>query len=227
MLRFNLFTSTEESGMFNANETMVRALQYLGRAAAQGYAPARIRLGDYYYYGLGTDVDFTSAASHYRVAADQLHNAQAMFNLGFMHEQGLGMKQVRSSCPSQLHNFMFPPPGHPLGETVLRHGGRHEHRCQSARGPCSCQAVRHAWPRVFHGDRLGRVGSLARAIHVPRTRLGLVPYHNAARPARARHLPEEAPALTGSCKMSFVFLFREKFSLFLRSRFSGAACVGL
>jgi len=83
----------KESDLFNVNETMVRALQYLGRAAAQGYAPARVRLGDYFYYGWGTDVDFTTAAVHYRIASDQLHSAQAMFNLGFMHEQGLGMKQ--------------------------------------------------------------------------------------------------------------------------------------
>lgn len=27
------------------------------------------------------------------MASDQQHNAQAMFNLGYMHEQGLGMKQ--------------------------------------------------------------------------------------------------------------------------------------
>jgi len=84
----------EESDLFNVNETMVRALQYLSRAAAQGYAPARVRLGDYYYYGWGTEVDFSSAAVHYRIASDQLHSAQAMFNLGYMHEQGLGMKQV-------------------------------------------------------------------------------------------------------------------------------------
>lgn len=83
----------KETDLFNVNETMVRALQYLGRAAAQGYAPARVRLGDYYYYGWGTDVDFASAAVHYRIASDQLHSAQAMFNLGYMHEQGLGMKQ--------------------------------------------------------------------------------------------------------------------------------------
>jgi len=83
----------KESDLFSVNETMVRALQYLGRAAAQGYAPARVRLGDYFYYGWGTDVDFSAAAVHYRIASDQLHSAQAMFNLGFMHEQGLGMKQ--------------------------------------------------------------------------------------------------------------------------------------
>jgi len=83
----------KESDLFGANETMVRTLQYLGRAAAQGYAPARVRLGDYFYYGWGTEVDFSTAAVHYRIASDQLHSAQAMFNLGFMHEQGLGMKQ--------------------------------------------------------------------------------------------------------------------------------------
>ena len=55
---------------------------------------ARVKLGDYHYYGLGTDVDYESAAAHYRLAFEQQHNAQAMFNLGYMHEQGLGLKQV-------------------------------------------------------------------------------------------------------------------------------------
>lgn len=50
-----------------------------------------MKLGDYYYYGLGTSVDYETAASHYRLASEQQHNAQAMFNLGYMHEQGLGM----------------------------------------------------------------------------------------------------------------------------------------
>lgn len=50
-----------------------------------------MKLGDYYYYGMGTTIDYETAASHYRLASDQQHNAQAMFNLGYMHEQGLGM----------------------------------------------------------------------------------------------------------------------------------------
>lgn len=74
-------------------EDLVRALQYWGKAAAQGYSPAQVKLGDYYYYGLGTHVDYETAASHYRLASDQQHNAQAMFNLGYMHEQGLGLKK--------------------------------------------------------------------------------------------------------------------------------------
>ena len=36
------------------------------RAAAQGYSAARVRLGDYYYYGWGTNIDFETAAYHYR-----------------------------------------------------------------------------------------------------------------------------------------------------------------
>ncbi|GBP96281.1 Protein sel-1 homolog 1 [Eumeta japonica] len=63
------------------------------RAAAQGYSAAQVKLGDYYYYGWGTDIDFEMAASLYRKAAEQQYNAQAMFNLGYMHEKGLGMKQ--------------------------------------------------------------------------------------------------------------------------------------
>ena len=70
-----------------------------------------MRLGDYFYYGWGTDVDYETAAGHYRIASEQQNNAQvrvnilevrriihnstiqAMFNLGYMHELGLGMRR--------------------------------------------------------------------------------------------------------------------------------------
>lgn len=80
-----------EVQMMSYIEGLVRALLYWGRAAAQGYSAAQVKLGDYHYYGLGTNVDYETAASHYRLASEQQHNAQAMFNLGYMHEQGLGM----------------------------------------------------------------------------------------------------------------------------------------
>ena len=63
------------------------------RAAAKGYSAARLRLGDYYYYGWGSDVDYETAAGNYRIASEQQNNAQAMFNLGHMHELGLGMRR--------------------------------------------------------------------------------------------------------------------------------------
>ncbi|XP_007890488.1 protein sel-1 homolog 1 isoform X6 [Callorhinchus milii] len=69
------------------------ALIYWNRAAVQGYSYARIKLGDYHYYGYGTLVDYETAAIHYRLAAEQQHSAQAMFNLAYMYEHGLGTEQ--------------------------------------------------------------------------------------------------------------------------------------
>ncbi len=51
-------------------------LLLLNNVAVQGYSAARVRLGDYYYYGWGTDVDYETAASHYRIASEQQNNAQ-------------------------------------------------------------------------------------------------------------------------------------------------------
>lgn len=42
----------------------------------QGYSAARVRLGDYYYYGWGTTIDYETAAAHYRIASEQQNNAQ-------------------------------------------------------------------------------------------------------------------------------------------------------
>jgi len=44
----------------------VRVFFFRTRAAAQGYSAARVKLGDYYYYGWGTNIDFETAAYHYR-----------------------------------------------------------------------------------------------------------------------------------------------------------------
>ena len=60
----------------------------------KGNTAARVKVGDYHYYGYGTEIDYETAAFHYRLASEQQHNAQAMFNLGYMHERGLGMRQV-------------------------------------------------------------------------------------------------------------------------------------
>lgn len=82
---------SEVSELWNKNESLKRALMYWSRAAAQGYAVARVKLGDYHYYGFGTRVDYDSAAHQYRLASENQQNAQALFNLGYMHEQGLGL----------------------------------------------------------------------------------------------------------------------------------------
>ncbi|ESP02809.1 hypothetical protein LOTGIDRAFT_110816, partial [Lottia gigantea] len=82
-----------ESAMFPVTEGYQRALLQFTRAATQGSTIARVKMGDYHYYGYGTEIDYESAAIHYRLATEQQHNAQAMFNLGYMHEYGLGLKQ--------------------------------------------------------------------------------------------------------------------------------------
>ncbi|KAJ8409074.1 hypothetical protein AAFF_G00240950 [Aldrovandia affinis] len=88
-----ILDQTEEANIFSENETYPRALLHWTRAAAQGYMVARIKLGDYHFYGHGTDVDYETAVIHYRLASEQQQSAQAMFNLGYMHEKGLGIKQ--------------------------------------------------------------------------------------------------------------------------------------
>lgn len=95
-LEFNVNSGSNEladSSNGKTKENQIRALQYWSRAANQGYSSAQVKLGDYYYYGWGTEIDYEVAASHYRIASETQHNAQAMFNLGYMHEQGLGMKK--------------------------------------------------------------------------------------------------------------------------------------
>ncbi|KAJ8309472.1 hypothetical protein KUTeg_014346 [Tegillarca granosa] len=74
----NMKLSVGEVGVFNEHETYQRALLQYSRAAAQGSTIARVKMGDYHYYGYGTEIDYESAATHYRVATEQQHNAQAI-----------------------------------------------------------------------------------------------------------------------------------------------------
>lgn len=68
---------------------MLQALAAYQRSAQQGNVAAELKIGDYYFYGLGTAVNYRSAVAHYR-AASEARNAQAMFDLGYMHEHGIG-----------------------------------------------------------------------------------------------------------------------------------------
>lgn len=55
-----------------------------------------MKIGDYHFYGFGTKIDYVTAAVHYNLAATQ-ESAQAMFNLAYMYEHGLGIPKVTSS----------------------------------------------------------------------------------------------------------------------------------
>lgn len=74
------------------------ALMYWTRSANQETSESRVKQGDYYYYGLGTTTlanhtkpDYGKAASCYQYAAEKHHNPLAMWNIGWMHENGVGV----------------------------------------------------------------------------------------------------------------------------------------
>ncbi|KAJ1985030.1 ERAD-associated protein [Dimargaris verticillata] len=69
------------------------ALSAWTRAANQGNLEARVKAGDYYFYGRGTPRDLKKAATCYQVAAENHMNPIAMWNLGWMYENGLGVDQ--------------------------------------------------------------------------------------------------------------------------------------
>jgi len=69
------------------------AIRYYRHASRQGNADASLKVGDAYYYGsAGLPVDFSKAAKYYQSAAEA-RQPQAMFNLGLLHQYGVGLKQ--------------------------------------------------------------------------------------------------------------------------------------
>ncbi|GJJ08477.1 hypothetical protein Clacol_002695 [Clathrus columnatus] len=81
-----------------SNETARIALTHWSRSAAQRNVDALVKVGDYYFYGLGMDKDSESsrlekAASYYHSAASTQVSAVAMWNLGWMYENGIGVTQ--------------------------------------------------------------------------------------------------------------------------------------
>lgn len=69
------------------------ALIYWNRSAEQKNVDSLVKVGDYYLLGLGTQPDAEKAAAAYQAAADTMQSAQAMWNLGWMHENGIGIEQ--------------------------------------------------------------------------------------------------------------------------------------
>ncbi|CAI8593494.1 unnamed protein product [Vicia faba] len=76
-----------ESGLCTDAERHQRAHSLWWQASEQGNEHAALLIGDAYYYGMGTVRDYDRAAEAYMHAKSQ-SNAQAMFNLGYMHEHG-------------------------------------------------------------------------------------------------------------------------------------------
>ena len=69
------------------------ALLYWTRSARQRNIDSMVKTGDYYMNGYGVPKDLEKAASCYEAAQDMQHSAQAAWNLGWMHENGVGIDQ--------------------------------------------------------------------------------------------------------------------------------------
>ncbi|KAI9702723.1 MAG: ERAD-associated protein [Bogoriella megaspora] len=69
------------------------ALTYWARSARQSNVDSMVKMGDYYLEGLGTSPDAEKAAACYQAAAETMQSAQAMWNMGWMHENGVGLEQ--------------------------------------------------------------------------------------------------------------------------------------
>lgn len=69
------------------------ALIYWTRSAKQSNIDSTVKMGDYYIGGYGIDTDAEKAAACYYSATESPQSAQALWNLGWMHENGIGVEQ--------------------------------------------------------------------------------------------------------------------------------------
>lgn len=69
------------------------ALIYWTRSSKQANIDSLIKMGDYYLAGMGTVLDADKASTCYHNAAEAHHSAQAYWNLGWMHENGVAVQQ--------------------------------------------------------------------------------------------------------------------------------------
>ncbi|KAL0955834.1 hypothetical protein HGRIS_002036 [Hohenbuehelia grisea] len=93
----SLLRLTRFSPMTFSNDTARLSLTHWTRSAAQRNIDALVKVGDYYYHGLGVPDSETErlekAARYYQSAADTQLSALAMWNLGWMYENGVGVPQ--------------------------------------------------------------------------------------------------------------------------------------
>ncbi|KAK0734445.1 hypothetical protein B0T26DRAFT_670739 [Lasiosphaeria miniovina] len=69
------------------------ALIFWTRSARQGNIDALVKMGDYYLNGIGAYPDVDKAVQCYTAASEYHQSAQALYNLGWMHENGVGLNQ--------------------------------------------------------------------------------------------------------------------------------------
>ncbi|GFN14286.1 ERAD-associated protein [Aspergillus tubingensis] len=69
------------------------ALIYWTRSAKQANIDSLLKMGDYYLTGMGIAADAEKASTCYHTAAEVHYSAQAYWNLGWMHENGVAVDQ--------------------------------------------------------------------------------------------------------------------------------------
>jgi SEL1 protein len=74
-------------------ENPTLALMYWTRSSKQSNVDSMVKMGDYYFYGIGTEPDIHKAVQCYTGASEYSQSAQALYNLGWMHENGVGLTQ--------------------------------------------------------------------------------------------------------------------------------------
>ncbi|KAI6007730.1 hypothetical protein F5J12DRAFT_905581 [Pisolithus orientalis] len=94
----SLLRSTRFSPIQISNDTARLALTQWIRSASQRNVDSLVKVGDYYYHGFGVpdepeSVRWEKAAKFYQSAADTQLSALAMWNLGWMYENGIGVPQ--------------------------------------------------------------------------------------------------------------------------------------
>ncbi|PIA17287.1 HCP-like protein [Coemansia reversa NRRL 1564] len=75
------------------NVHVLQTFAYWTRAANQNMPDARVKQGDHYFYGWGVEPSAERAAAAYTLAAEVDSNGLAMWNLGWMYENGIGVKR--------------------------------------------------------------------------------------------------------------------------------------
>ncbi|KZF22066.1 ubiquitin-protein ligase Sel1/Ubx2 [Xylona heveae TC161] len=91
-LSTNVFSRLRNARQYDSR-LQALALIYWTRSAKQSNVDSMVKMGDYYLAGLGSDPDSEKAAACYQTAAEFQQSAQALWNLGWMHENGVGVEQ--------------------------------------------------------------------------------------------------------------------------------------
>ncbi|CCW65507.1 unnamed protein product [Phytomonas sp. EM1] len=97
--------------LLSQKEAKALLLLRLLRMCGEHHSKARLRMGNFYYYGESAllGVNDGEAFHHYYAAADR-ESAQAMFNLGFMYQVGLAGKHGRGAAAAAFADHFFEMP---------------------------------------------------------------------------------------------------------------------